>query len=244
MHVRQKGVMTQAVYDPDKDGLIALAQLVAAVASDAELTTHEGLATVHQNAPALITTHAGVAAAHHAKTTSFADITDRAGLSKLEFTLNKILKGAGAGVSPTEIDMPTSAVFKEGTVADFQVNPATGTFTNNVVGVNSNNTANAARADNVDEYAEVDFGKVVELTQYRHYGEATNNGDGSWKIQYYNLSTHAWVDWVTGIATRGASWSGFSSPSNIATSKIRLVCTGLDSGAPNKSYCGELEVKY
>lgn len=44
---------------------------------------------------------------HHAKTTSFADITDRAGVTKLAFTANKLLKGAGAGVNPTEIDAPT-----------------------------------------------------------------------------------------------------------------------------------------
>lgn len=50
MHVRQKGVMTIAVYDPDKDGRIE---------KDA-----------------------------------------------LEITLNKLLKGAGAGANPSEIDVP------------------------------------------------------------------------------------------------------------------------------------------
>ncbi len=46
------GDMTKAVYDPDLDGLIALAQLVAAVCSEIE-------------AAGLITAHAGVATAHH-----------------------------------------------------------------------------------------------------------------------------------------------------------------------------------
>lgn len=39
MHIRQKGVMTKAVYDPDKDGLIALTELEAAVCSETEADT-------------------------------------------------------------------------------------------------------------------------------------------------------------------------------------------------------------
>lgn len=62
MHVRQKGVMTLAVYDPDKDGLIALAQLVAAVCSETE-------------ADGKITTHKGDASAHHAKYTNTEAVT-------------------------------------------------------------------------------------------------------------------------------------------------------------------------
>ena len=43
---------------------------------------------------------------HHIKTTSFVDITDRAGASKLNWGAGKLLKGAGAGADPTEIDVP------------------------------------------------------------------------------------------------------------------------------------------
>ncbi len=46
------GDMSRAVYDPDLDGIIALAQLAAAVCSEIE-------------AAGLITAHAGVATAHH-----------------------------------------------------------------------------------------------------------------------------------------------------------------------------------
>ena len=47
------------------------AEIPAAIARDTEVTaeiaTHAGLATVHQDAPALIATHAGIATAHHSK---------------------------------------------------------------------------------------------------------------------------------------------------------------------------------
>ena len=72
-------------------GTIVDARIAAAITRDTELTVH-----------------AGVADAHHAKTTSFADITDRAGVTKIEFTANKLLKGAGAGADPTEIDVPVA----------------------------------------------------------------------------------------------------------------------------------------
>lgn len=38
MHIKQAGAMKIAVYDPDKDGQLALAQLVAAVCSETEAT--------------------------------------------------------------------------------------------------------------------------------------------------------------------------------------------------------------
>jgi len=72
-----------------------LADLEAAVCSEGE-------------ADSKILTHKGDASAHHAKTTSFADITDRAGVTKFNWTSGKLLKGAGAGADPTEIDVPTN----------------------------------------------------------------------------------------------------------------------------------------
>jgi len=54
-----------------------------------------------------ITTHKGDASAHHAKTTDAGDITSgRFGKSRLEWTAEKLLRGAGAGADPTEIDVP------------------------------------------------------------------------------------------------------------------------------------------
>jgi hypothetical protein len=137
---------------------------------------------------------------------------------------------------------PSGAI--EGTVALFQANAATGTFNGNPERINDNAPDVWGNATAIDQYAEVDFGIVVSLNQFRHYGESTQNGDGAWKIEYYNLVTHAWADWVTGIATRTAeSWTSMdSSGGEIITDKIRITCTTVDSGGQSK--IGELEVVY
>ena len=70
-----------------------LADLEAAVCSEGE-------------ADSKIATHRGDASAHHTKTTSFADITDRAGATKLNWGTGKLLKGAGASADPIEIIAP------------------------------------------------------------------------------------------------------------------------------------------
>jgi len=52
-----------------------------------------------------ITTHKGDASAHHTKTTDASEITSgRFGKNRLEWTADKLLKGAGVGADPTEID--------------------------------------------------------------------------------------------------------------------------------------------
>ena len=77
---------------------------------------------------------------HHAKTTSFADITDRAGVTKLNWTSGKLLRGAGPGANPTEIDVSTGATL---TIAETVVfnGTASTTYTDldlsSVVGANS-----------------------------------------------------------------------------------------------------------
>jgi len=56
-----------------------------------------------------ITTHKADASAHHTKTTDAGDITSgRFGKNRLEWTADKLLKGAGAGADPVEIDVPSS----------------------------------------------------------------------------------------------------------------------------------------
>lgn len=136
----------------------------------------------------------------------------------------------------------------EGTVADFQANAATGDFASTPQAINDNNTGTVAYADTVAQYAEVDYGKVISLNQFRLFGNVSHAGDGDWKVQYYNLATHAWVDWVTGITTRAtADWGSWdSSGGEVITNKIRLVATTIDTcdGGADRNYCGEMEVKY
>lgn len=178
-------------------------------------------------------------------------------LARLGWTADKLLKGAGATNDPTEIDVPaapTKAWLYENLVADgvlfaveadvtaFQLNPATGTFGSSPEDINNNVVAEAGRADNIGEYAEVDFGKVVGIKRWRHYGHDNNNDDGTWKIEFWNLATEAWEDWVTGIATRGASWTVLATEAIKVTTKIRLTAESMDTAGNNR--CGELEVIY
>lgn len=136
----------------------------------------------------------------------------------------------------------------EGTVAQFQANAATGDFVWQPQSINDNNTAENAYADTAAQYAEVDYGIVVSLNQFRLFGNANMVADGDWKVQYYSLVTHAWVDWVTGITTRGtADWGSWdSSGGEVITNKIRLVATTIDTcnGGPDRNWCNEMEVKY
>jgi hypothetical protein len=131
-------------------------------------------------------------------------------------------------------------------VSDFQANPATGTFLKDPQNINNNNTTDYAEAHNVDEYAEVDFQKPVIIERWRQWGATEMEGDGVWKLQYYDLASESWQDWVTGIATRTLdSWSDYVTETVKMTTKIRLVCTTLDTcGTLNRSYLKELEVIY
>jgi len=179
--------------------------------------------------------------------------------AKHRFTDEKLLKGAGSEADPDEIDVPAGytlaaamvgllagelMIAPEGTVAIFQATPATGNFTTSPENINDNNTGTNAQATVIDQYAEVDFGRAVAIKRYRQFGSTDNNGDGSWKIQYWDLTTGAWADWVTGIATRvGTTWSELITEDLKYTTKIRLVATAIDT-LLTKNYIFELEVIY
>ncbi len=142
------------------------------------------------------------------------------------------------GFTGTVVDLATIAA--EASLAMFQTFGPAGTMIS-PSNLNDNDTGSSAAADAINEYGEVAFGDVVTIKRWRQYGWVTNNNDGVWKIQYWNVETDAWADWVTGIATRGASWSGLSTESEVITTKIRLVATTIDTGAGD-SRIGQLEV--
>lgn len=134
------------------------------------------------------------------------------------------------------------AGYGELTLLGFQFNPATGTFSQTPFNINSNDETARAEADTITQYAEVILPAALQITQFRHYGHANNNNDGAWKIEYKNVGG-GWVDWVTGIVTRGASWSNWDSTGGtVVAIGIRLVCTTVDTGGGTVSTCGELEV--
>jgi len=149
------------------------------------------------------------------------------------------LKQVQSGSWVTIVD-PSSYGYGSLSVAGFQLNPATGTASN-PQNLNNNNTGSAAGFDVIDEYAQVDFLEVVYITQFRQYGHISNNGNGTWTIQYQDVNG-AWHDWVTGIATRGASWSGWdSSGAAVPARAIKVICTAVDTGIAD-SALAELEV--
>lgn len=136
------------------------------------------------------------------------------------------------------------AVAAEASVAMFQAYAATGTFTNDPDHINDNNTVNLAMAGAINQYAEVVYGDLVKIKRWRHYGVVDINNDGVWKIQYWNVETDAWTDWVIDIPIRNlASWSNLATEAEVITTRIRLVCTTVDTKY-NLSKIGELEVIY
>lgn len=154
------------------------------------------------------------------------------------------LIAAHAGVAAAH-HTPTVDVAREATVAMFQANNATGTM-GNPDRLNDNVTDVPAQATVQNQYCIVVFDTVVLIKRWRQFGFVNNNADGVWKIQYYNLTTHTWVDWVTGIPTRTASWTTLATETEVFTDKIKIIATTLDSGTVNGVGSGinELEVIY
>ena len=130
-------------------------------------------------------------------------------------------------------------ILTDATLADFQAIAASGTI-NNPTRVNDTATDSASIATSVTKYAEIDYGKWVEIDQWRIFGDNANNEDGAWKLEYYGTDL-SWHDWVTGIATNKAVWSVMASEDEVICSKIRITCTVLDSN-DNRSALAELEV--
>ena len=109
--------LSQLIIDAAKNWAGFKIENLGAPDSGDDAKRHDSVPAAHTLGSHSTKAHAeltGVGASdHHVKTTSFADITDRAGASKLNWTLNKLLKGAGAGADPTEIDVPVAVNFTE-----------------------------------------------------------------------------------------------------------------------------------
>jgi len=166
-----------------------------------------------------------------------AEVADAAAVA-----LSKLASAVYTQLEADNLFATENGVGLEATVALFQANPATGTFVTNPKYINDNATANPAAASVIGQYAEVNFGKVVRILRWRQFGWIGNDGDGEWKIQYYNLVTHTWIDWVTGIVTRVTSdWSTLDTEIAVLTDKIRLVATVIDTQGATSQLC-ELEV--
>ena len=130
-------------------------------------------------------------------------------------------------------------------VTEFQAGTSTGTF-DNPTNINDNNVATFVLADVVNEYIETDLLKTRKISQYRAYGSADMTGDGRWKIQYWDIATLGWVDWITDIVLRNtATWTAWTvGATAIVTNRIRIVMTTLDTNGVFDSMMAEVEMKY
>lgn len=167
------------------------------------------------------------------------DVSEEAAAESKRITIANLLAGIDAA---TLGGFKASELASRLTEAIFQSRAATGTMTN-PQNLNDNDTGTLAIGDAVDEYAEVDFGTVLQIKQYRHYGNYQNNGNGKFKLQYWDGA--AWQDWETDITTDAIGmWSDWISPAAgvKAALKVRAVVTLLDTSGANR--IAELEIRY
>ena len=165
--------------------------------------------------------------------------------SRTTWTAEKLLKGAGAGVDPTEIDVPAILMLAE----DLQEfgKPGVGTFANPAY-INDGDTVSALSANTIGQYCLVILYSLVTTSQFRFFkhARAGQNNDAEFKLQYWNEATGAYVDWITNVVVSEvtAEWTNWQSVSTITTRKIKLVATKLDTGGATYLELRELQVKY
>ncbi len=127
------------------------------------------------------------------------------------------------------------------TVFDFQLYAATGDVVNPGK-INDNDTGTVINPT-AGKYIEVDFNKAVIIKRWRQFGTIWTTGDGRFKIEYWDITTRAWADWVTDIPVRTtADWSNYVTETEKTTLKVKLTCTTTDTYG--SSLIGELEVIY
>lgn len=163
------------------------------------------------------------------------------------WTDEMLVKGAGAAAAVDEIAIPVSDVTKallgivDATVALFKANAATGDATD-PENLNDGNTSTKVSADQDDRYAEVDFGKLVEISKFRLYGGVNNDGTAIIKIEYYNPFTAQYEEWVTDIPLLALSDWGEWNTSGGARFCTKIKVTWTYYSFSTKSCIYEMEV--
>lgn len=89
------------------------------------------------------------------------------------------------------------------------------------------------------------FATPVRVKQYRHGTNASYDGDGVFKLQYYNLNTGVFTDFTGNITgnSLGELTDWIVVPA-ITTNAIRYFVVTQDSYGGGRSPLAELEVKY
>lgn len=195
-------------------------------------------------AAGLISSHT-TPGAHHTKfTITEHDVVARHPLANLNSAVCSETEAAGLITTHTEdVDAHHAKTAESAPGCNpttFRRNPATGTCSS-PANLNDGDTDGSVASFNaINKYAEVDFGKNVSIYLWRQFGVTDSDGDGRFKIEYYN---GAWHDWVTGLAVRITDdWSAFAAGTIVVCSKIRVTCTTVDNCG--NTHIRELEIIY
>ena len=149
-------------------------------------------------------------------------------------TAKRNLNGGVVGIDNNLMDIKyLPIIFDKLTVANFQVNPGTGT-SHYPQYINDGNTASASWMDSVGEYAEITFTQQYEIKEFRIYGDGSMDGNGFFKIQHY--TKYGWVDNTIDILTHDDwTWSSWTNLNSIVlTNKVRIVATQIDTYGHNE----------
>ena len=125
---------------------------------------------------------------------------------------------------------------------EYQAITATGDATD-PTNINDDNTVTPVVFDVINEYVEFDFVTERQINSWRHFEAAGGNGDGTYKIEYWDGS--GWLPWVASFTTaHSGDWTSVSTETTVITTKIRLIATALDTAGAVENYTSELEVYY
>jgi len=144
------------------------------------------------------------------------------------------------------VNVPAS-VGLELTIAIWRTFTATGEdgFVMAPTNINDNNSSTCVYVTpaNLGKYCEVIFDAVYWIRRYNMYGHAgQTTHDGRYKFMIYNLTTHAWEDWVLAIPT-WPDWYGEVTVTPVLTDRIRVYFLTADCEGANL-YIGELTLRY
>ena len=116
----------------------------------------------------------------------------------------------------------------------FRSNPATGTvYDSEKINDGITTTIGSLDMSPVNYYAEIKYDFIVRIQRFRQYGFASTARSSKLKVQYFNIFTGLWIDWITDInvKTDANAWSDYIVGPIVITNKVRIVVTTLDREA-------------
>jgi len=169
----------------------------------------------------------------------------------------QLLEAGGTGANPNWVNASTTLFVGASNFSGARYSSTTGdswatttgsitTFAGDPDRLTDNDISTQVDFYGTSDYVEVEFDKPTYLRNWSQYGDSNNDGNGKWKIQYYNQRTAAWVDWHTNIPINAAvGWVTITASTTISTYKVRVVSTTIDTGGGgNYSRAMEWQFRY